>query len=177
MLLCTLKTAVILNPPQTWCQRAASQMPPGFLRICSTAPQPKSLQPPVTGGVGGKATSPRCRELWGNNGGARSRRMVDDFLENGSTKLLMGNSRSLKTGAIWWKLRSTMTGFRHHLGLFPSFGFRHTEGRLPHTTSYNEEAASGAEVCRSSPWNDLVEQPLKRVIFVEAIVKRIRPLP
>lgn len=25
---CTLKTAVILNPPQTWCQRAASQMPP-----------------------------------------------------------------------------------------------------------------------------------------------------
>jgi len=33
------------------------------------------------------------------------------------------------------------------------------------------------EVRRSSPWNDLVEQPLKRVVFVEAIVKRIRPLP
>jgi len=33
------------------------------------------------------------------------------------------------------------------------------------------------EVRRSSPWNDLIEQPLKREIFVEAILKRIRPLP
>ena len=46
------------------------------LRICSTAPQPRSLQHPVTGGVGG-ATS--HRELWENSGGARSRRMVADL--------------------------------------------------------------------------------------------------
>ena len=161
---CTLKTAVILNPPQTWCQRAASQMPPWFLRICSTAPQPKSLPPPVTGGVGGKATPPRCRELWGNNVGARSRRMVDDFFGKWLHKTADGKQpqalRQVPFGGNWgapWLVFGTTWAS----SLPSAFAIRRADYRIQrHITRRLHQAQKFAEVplgmtWSSSPWKEL----------------------
>lgn len=101
---------------------------------------PATQEPPASG----------YRRRWGESdvaaapgvGKQRWRKVKEDggwFLENGSIKLLMGNS--LETGAICWKLRSTMAGFWHHLGLFPFFGFCHMEGRLLQNNVLREEAA------------------------------------